>query len=87
MLFRKHLSADHSDPSKRLKLQYQAMIQQGIMSVVGIVLMVMGFQEGTASTNGVVLLLCGFLLVMMGALRLYLCYRLFREESDSDAEL
>ena len=46
MLFRKHLSADHSDRGQRLKLQYQAMIQQGIMSVVGIVLMVMGFQEG-----------------------------------------
>ena len=84
MLFRKHLSADHNDPSKRLKLQYQAMIQQGLMAVIGIVLMVMGFREGAQASNGVIMILCGCLLVLMGVLRLYLCYRLFHDDFDEN---
>lgn len=81
MIFhRKQRLSDINHPEQRLKLQYQAMLQQGIMTVVGIVLIVMGFLEGVDVTNGVIMILCGFLLVMMGGLRLYLCYRLFHED-------
>lgn len=87
MLYRKRLSADHSDPIQRLKLQYQAMIQQGIMAVIGIGLMIMGFRKDIASTNGMIMALCGFLLAMMGVFRLYICSRLFREDNDENSEM
>ncbi len=82
MIFNRKHNIDPNNPEQRLKLQYQAMIQQGLMAVIGIVLMVMGFREGTQASNGVIMILCGCLLVLMGILRLYLCYRLFREDFD-----
>lgn len=57
------------------------------MSVVGMILMVMGVYEDIASTKGMILVLCGFLLLMMGALRLYICSRLFREDNDENNEM
>lgn len=88
MIFhRKRAKLDINNPNHRLKLQYQAMIQQGIMTLVGVVLIVMGFGEGVETKSGVVMVLCGFLLVMMGALRLYLCYRLFHDDfNEKDME-
>lgn len=87
MLNGRHKHIDYTDPGKRLKLQYQAMIQQAIMSVVGIALIIMGFREDVQSANGMILVLCGFLLLMMGALRLYICSRLFREDNDENSEM
>ncbi len=54
------------------------------MAVIGIVLMVMGFREGAQASNGVIMILCGCLLVLMGVLRLYLCYRLFHDDFDEN---
>lgn len=88
MLNGRHKHIDYDDPNKRLKLQYQAMIQQGIMAVIGIGLMIMGFRKDIASTNGMIMALCGFLLAMMGVLRFYVFYRLFQEKtSDNTSDL
>ena len=84
MIFKRKHNLDTDNREQRLKLQYQAMIQQGLMAVIGIVLMVMGFREGAQTSNGVIMILCGCLLVLMGVLRLYLCYRLFHDDFDEN---
>lgn len=84
MIFNRKHNLDTDNREQRLKLQYQAMIQQGLMAVIGIVLMVMGFREGAQASNGVIMILCGCLLVLMGVSRLYLCYRLFHDDFDEN---
>ena len=84
MIFNRKHNLDTDNREQRLKLQYQAMIQQGLMAVIGIVLMVMGFREGAQTSNGIIMIFCGCLLVLMGVLRLYLCYRLFHDDFDEN---
>lgn len=85
-LFQKQKGMDLTDEAQRLRIQYRAMINQVILIAVGVVFLFMGFRSEDNQESAVVLIVCGVLLMVMGTVRIGLCYHLFHQLEDDDSE-